>query len=109
MRSYSCAIVLFFIVGVVVAAENYLDYGEENADRNLENLREFYRYLLRRNSFDGSFRSSIPLDSPYEHLMIRKSQRSPSLRLRFGRSGPPAPQGNPITRPASNGESFEDN
>lgn len=28
---------------------------------------------------------------PIEHLMIRKSQRSPSLRLRFGRSGPAIP------------------
>lgn len=27
-------------------------------------------------------------ETPLEHLMIRKSQRSPSLRLRFGRSDP---------------------
>ncbi|CAG5106028.1 Similar to EAG_11010: Short neuropeptide F (Camponotus floridanus) [Cotesia congregata] len=108
MRSYRCAIVLFFILGAALAAESYLDYGEENADRNIENLREFYRYLLRRNSLEG-LRSSMSLDSPYEHLMIRKSQRSPSLRLRFGRSDPMMPKGNLLTRSASNPASFEDN
>lgn len=76
-------IIIFFFFGFL----------EENADRNIENLREFYRYLLRRNSLEG-LRSSMSVDSPYEHLMIRKSQRSPSLRLRFGRSDPMIPKVN---------------
>ncbi|KAH0946010.1 hypothetical protein HN011_005250 [Eciton burchellii] len=51
---------------------------------SVENIRELYRLLLQRNALENAGFGGIPL----EHLMIRKSQRSPSLRLRFGRSGP---------------------
>ncbi|KAK0078329.1 hypothetical protein PV325_002681 [Microctonus aethiopoides] len=92
-----------------------MDYGgglldhDENADRDLENLREFYRLLLRRNSFDNNVGSPMPMGSPYEHLMIRKSQRSPSLRLRFGRSGPAMPPARLLARSDSSETTFEDN
>ncbi|XP_014469113.1 PREDICTED: short neuropeptide F-like isoform X2 [Dinoponera quadriceps] len=69
------------IVGFASANENYMDYGDEPAEKTAENIRELYRLLLQRNALDN-------IGIPLEHLMIRKSQRSPSLRLRFGRSGP---------------------
>ncbi|KAK0181901.1 hypothetical protein PV327_000085 [Microctonus hyperodae] len=133
MRNYTCAIVFFLILGVAVGTEHYMDYGggnkiknievnliypvavaykyhcQENADRDLENLREFYRLLLRRNSFDNNVGSPMPMGSPYEHLMIRKSQRSPSLRLRFGRSGPAMPPARLLARSDSSDTTFEDN
>ncbi|EZA53407.1 hypothetical protein X777_06488 [Ooceraea biroi] len=57
---------------------------EEMAEKSpAENIHELYRLLLQRNALENAL-GGIPL----EHLMIRKSQRSPSLRLRFGRSGP---------------------
>ncbi|XP_034942566.1 short neuropeptide F [Chelonus insularis] len=108
-RSYIYTIVFVLLVGVAVGSENYADYGEENVGRNLENLREIYSLLLRRNSYDNNIRSPLALDTPLEHLMIRKSQRSPSLRLRFGRSDPSMPQGNPFMKAGSNVASFEDN
>lgn len=48
-----------------------------------ENIQELYR-LLQRTALENAGFAEVPL----EHLMIRKSQRSPSLRLRFGRSDP---------------------
>ncbi|XP_011634046.1 short neuropeptide F-like [Pogonomyrmex barbatus] len=88
MYAKRCAAFLLFvvIVGLVDATENYMDYGEEMAEKMpADNIHELYRLLLQRNAYDNGF-GGIPL----EHLMIRKSQRSPSLRLRFGRSGPHA-------------------
>ncbi|XP_043273798.1 short neuropeptide F [Venturia canescens] len=101
----SSLLMLLLIIGIVVASESYLDYGDEATDRNLENLREFYKVLLRRNSVEN-----MPpmVGSPYEHLMIRKSQRSPSLRLRFGRSGPAMTSGI-LTRPVNGQSTFDDN
>lgn len=50
----------------------------------IENIHELYRLLMQRNALENARLGETPL----EHLMIRKSQRSPSLRLRFGRSDP---------------------
>ena len=50
----------------------------------IENIHELYRLLLQHNALENIGLGETPL----EHLMIRKSQRSPSLRLRFGRSNP---------------------
>ena len=50
----------------------------------IENIHELYRLLLQHNALENIGLGEPPL----EHLMIRKSQRSPSLRLRFGRSNP---------------------
>ncbi|XP_032680374.1 short neuropeptide F-like isoform X2 [Odontomachus brunneus] len=78
------------IVGFASGIENYMDYGDEPAEKTAaENIHELYRLLLQRNALDNAGFAGIPL----EHLMIRKSQRSPSLRLRFGRSGPRASAG----------------
>ncbi|EFN66516.1 Short neuropeptide F [Camponotus japonicus] len=87
MYAKRCAalVLLVVTVGLVNATENYMDYGEEMAEKTpAENIHELYRLLLQRNTLDNAGFGGIPL----EHLMIRKSQRSPSLRLRFGRSGP---------------------
>ncbi|XP_011703103.1 PREDICTED: uncharacterized protein LOC105459096 [Wasmannia auropunctata] len=84
MYAKRCAAFILFvvIVGLVDATENYMDYGEEMAEKApVENIHELYRLLMQRNALDN-------VGFPLEHLMIRKSQRSPSLRLRFGRSGP---------------------
>lgn len=78
-------IVFALIIALVGCTENYIDYGEEAAEKTAaENIRELYRILQQRNILDNIGFGGIPL----EHLMTRKSQRSPSLRLRFGRSEP---------------------
>ena len=52
-------------------------------ERTSDNLLpELYKLWVQRKMENAGF--GIPI----EHLMIRKSQRSPSLRLRFGRSSP---------------------
>ncbi|XP_076296609.1 short neuropeptide F [Lasioglossum baleicum] len=80
---YAKSILLFAVMGFVLAAENYVDYADEIADKPpAENIRELYRLLMQRNAYENAGLGDIP----FEHLMIRKSQRSPSLRLRFGRS-----------------------
>ncbi|XP_008205837.1 short neuropeptide F [Nasonia vitripennis] len=81
-------IVFFVIVGVVSAVENYMDYGNEspNSEKSA-NLRELYRMLVQRSVDDsGSLRDLA------EHLQPRAAERSPSLRLRFGRSYPKYPR-----------------
>ncbi|XP_072761374.1 short neuropeptide F isoform X2 [Anoplolepis gracilipes] len=86
MYAKRCAALVFLvvIVGLVNATENYMDYGEMAEKTPVKNINELYELLLQRNAWDNAGFGGIPL----EHLMIRKSQRSPSLRLRFGRSGP---------------------
>ncbi|XP_011881192.1 PREDICTED: uncharacterized protein LOC105569378 [Vollenhovia emeryi] len=109
MYAKRCAafVLLVVIVGLVNATENYMDYGEEMAEKvPAENIHELYRLLLlQRNALDNGF-GGIPL----EHLMIRKSQRSPSLRLRFGRSGPHVSAG-ALPRPlaAASAAGYDDN
>ncbi|XP_033326405.1 short neuropeptide F [Megalopta genalis] len=83
---YARSLLLLVIVGFVSATENYMEYAgllDEIPDKSpAANIRELYRLVLQRNAFEDAGLGDIPL----EHLMIRKSQRSPSLRLRFGRS-----------------------
>lgn len=60
-------------------------FADEIADKTpAENIRELYRLLMQRATLENAGYGEVPL----EHLMIRKSQRSPSLRLRFGRADP---------------------
>ncbi|XP_071865620.1 short neuropeptide F isoform X1 [Bombus fervidus] len=83
IKFYAKSLLLFIIVGLVVGAENYIDYGDEVAEKTpVENIHELYRILMQRSALENAGLGETPL----EHLMIRKSQRSPSLRLRFGRS-----------------------
>ncbi|XP_066603509.1 short neuropeptide F [Prorops nasuta] len=92
MRQRCTSVIVFFIaVALAAATENYLDYGEETNESPAENIRELYKLLLQRDYLDNVGFAGVPM----EHLMIRKSQRSPSLRLRFGRSG----QGLSVPRP----------
>ncbi|XP_017762668.1 PREDICTED: short neuropeptide F [Eufriesea mexicana] len=85
LNFYITSILLFVFIGFVVGAENYVDYGDDIPEKTpIENIHELYRLLLQRNALENAGLGEIPL----EHLMIRKSQRSPSLRLRFGRSDP---------------------
>ncbi|XP_076171791.1 short neuropeptide F [Ptiloglossa arizonensis] len=82
-KFYVKSILLFVIIGSVVGIEKYIDYGDEIPEKTLtENIHELYKLLMHRNTLDSARFGEVPL----EHLMIRKSQRSPSLRLRFGRS-----------------------
>ncbi|XP_020282258.1 short neuropeptide F-like [Pseudomyrmex gracilis] len=86
-----CAILVLLVatIGLVHATENYMDYGEEMAEKSApENIRELYRLLWQSTHRNPSLNTVGFGGIPLEHLMIRKSQRSPSLRLRFGRSGP---------------------
>ncbi|KAK9298551.1 hypothetical protein QLX08_008145 [Tetragonisca angustula] len=96
IKFYAKSILVFIIVGFVIGAEDYTDYGDEVPDKMpIENIHELYRLLLQHNALENIGLGEPPL----EHLMIRKSQRSPSLRLRFGRSNPHLSLG--IPRPAS--------
>lgn len=92
---------LIAAVTIVAATETYPDYADETVERIPENsLPELYKRLLERKIWESEY--GIPM----EHLMIRKSQRSPSLRLRFGRALRPNPTG---ALPRSNPEPFQDN
>lgn len=63
----------------------YIVFTDEVAEKTpVENIHELYRILMQRSALENAGLGETPL----EHLMIRKSQRSPSLRLRFGRSDP---------------------
>ncbi|KOC58950.1 hypothetical protein WH47_00962 [Habropoda laboriosa] len=84
-KLYILSIMLFFIIGFAFGAENYRDYEDGIQEKTpVENIQELYRLLMQRNALENAGYGEIP----FEHLMIRKSQRSPSLRLRFGRSDP---------------------
>lgn len=84
-----------------------MDYGGMSDDGEktaAENINELYRLLLQRNALENA-----AFGVPLEHLMIRKSQRSPSLRLRFGRSDPHLSMG-VLTRPmGAIAAGFDDN
>ncbi|KAK1135268.1 hypothetical protein K0M31_008039 [Melipona bicolor] len=96
IKFYAKSILVFIVVGFVIGAEDYIDYGDGVLDKMpIENIHELYRLLLQHNALENIGLGETPL----EHLMIRKSQRSPSLRLRFGRSNPHLPIG--IPRPTS--------
>lgn len=101
-------ILFFVLVGCALATENYMDYGgmsEDGEKSAAENVHELYRLLLQRNALENAAFGGVPL----EHLMIRKSQRSPSLRLRFGRSDPRLSMG-VLARPmGAVATGFEDN
>ncbi|XP_058792264.1 short neuropeptide F [Phymastichus coffea] len=88
-KSYTWVMLLFFVIGVVTAVENYMDYGNEapNSDKAAANLRELYRMLVQRSVDDSDSLRDIA-----EHLQPRAVERSPSLRLRFGRSYPKYPR-----------------
>ncbi|NP_001291511.1 uncharacterized LOC105194759 isoform X1 [Solenopsis invicta] len=78
-------VVIVVIVGLVDATENYVDYGEEMAEKApAENIHELYRLLLQRNTLDNGFG-----DIPPQQLILRKSLRSALAagHLRYGRSG----------------------
>ncbi|CAL7943947.1 unnamed protein product [Xylocopa violacea] len=84
-KFYARSIVLCIIIGFVVASESYIDYADEVPEKMpAENIHELYKLLMQRAALDNAGFGEVP----FEHLMIRKSQRSPSLRLRFGRSDP---------------------
>lgn len=99
--------ILLIVIGVAYAAENYMDYADESSDKSpAENIHELYRLILQRHALENGGFPGIPL----EHLMIRKSQRSPSLRLRFGRSGPPHVSAGLLSKPmAAVATGFEEN
>ncbi|KAK2583105.1 hypothetical protein KPH14_009132 [Odynerus spinipes] len=109
MRSELCmrTSILLIVIGVACAAENYVDYADDSSDKSsAENIHELYRLILQRNALENGGFGGIPL----EHLMIRKSQRSPSLRLRFGRSGPPHVSAGLLSKPmAAVATGFDEN
>lgn len=58
-----------------------------NTDRYISDAKDLYELLLQRDLIDSMGNSLI---DPNQHRMVRKNQRSPSLRLRFGRRSDPA-------------------
>lgn len=53
----------------------------------VSDAKDLYELLLQRDLIDSMGNSLI---DPNQHRMVRKNQRSPSLRLRFGRRSDPA-------------------
>ncbi|XP_011496323.1 PREDICTED: uncharacterized protein LOC105360971 [Ceratosolen solmsi marchali] len=81
--------IVFFIVGATATVENYMDYGNDaSGNDKTANLRELYRFLVQRSADEPE---GFP-DLASEHLQPRAVERSPSLRLRFGRSYPKYPR-----------------
>ncbi|XP_053988988.1 short neuropeptide F-like [Hylaeus anthracinus] len=76
--------VLLVVIGFAFGIEKYMDYGEDEIPEKIlaDDINELYNLLMQRNALHNTVFGGIPL----EHLITRKSQRSPSLRLRFGRS-----------------------
>ncbi|XP_012225439.1 short neuropeptide F-like [Linepithema humile] len=110
VKRYTAFVLFAVIVGLVGAIENYMDYGEEMAEKtSADNIHELVRQLLmQRNALDNAGLGNVlPRNIALEHLMIRKSQRSPSLRLRFGRSGPHVSAG-ALLRPVGAAAGYDD-
>ena len=61
---------------------HFADDASNGADKTA-NLRELYKLLIQRSMADGELDELLSLA---EHLQPRAVVRSPSLRLRFGRS-----------------------
>ncbi|XP_050060635.1 short neuropeptide F [Aphis gossypii] len=79
MKSIAAVVCTLLLVSTIVsAAPSYMDY---------ENAKDLYEILLQRDLIDSMGNSLI---DPNQHRMVRKNQRSPSLRLRFGRRSDPA-------------------
>ncbi|KAL4132510.1 hypothetical protein QTP88_009648 [Uroleucon formosanum] len=79
MKSVAAVVCTFLLVSTLIsAAPSYMDY---------ENAKDLYELLLQRDLMDSMGNSLI---DPNQHRMVRKNQRSPSLRLRFGRRSDPA-------------------
>nr|AXF48203.1 short neuropeptide f [Laodelphax striatellus] len=55
------------------------------AGYDYDNVRDLYEMLMQREALADSF-----LDSSNSHRVVRKNNRSPSLRLRFGRRSDPS-------------------
>jgi hypothetical protein len=58
-----------------------------NTNHCVSDAKDLYELLLQRDLIDSMGNSLI---DPNQHRMVRKNQRSPSLRLRFGRRSDPA-------------------
>ncbi|XP_050422565.1 short neuropeptide F [Adelges cooleyi] len=84
---------LLLISAVVSSAPTYSDY---------ENARELYDLLMQRELLE-SVANPLLEAAAAQHRMVRKNQRSPSLRLRFGRRSDPA-----LYQNALNGEYHSD-
>ncbi|XP_049797792.1 short neuropeptide F [Schistocerca nitens] len=69
------ALVLLLVAALTASAPSYPDY---------DNVRDLYELLLQREA-EGA-RLAAAAD---DHQLVRKSNRSPSLRLRFGRRSDP--------------------
>ncbi|KAF7990818.1 hypothetical protein HCN44_000623 [Aphidius gifuensis] len=90
MKNSTGLIVWLFIIGFAVARQNYLSDDDINNIQDWKSNCEICKLFSIWNKAHNelNFEYSQPLQ---EHLMTRKSHRSPSLRLRFGRRDSPKP------------------
>ncbi|XP_012260485.1 short neuropeptide F [Athalia rosae] len=90
MTSAKCYVAAMFLI-IVIASDvhtaEYTDYdGVGSSDSEGHSNRDLYETIQQ----SGDPNSAAKLwNIPLQHLMVRKSQRSPSLRLRFGRRSDP--------------------
>lgn len=108
MKNSTGLIVWLFIIGFAVARQNYL--SDDGNDKYKTKIIKFLFYFIvffsdwksnceicklfsiwNKAHNELNYEYPLPLQ---EHLMTRKSHRSPSLRLRFGRRDSPKPKVN---------------
>lgn len=82
-----CVAAMFLIVVIAsdVHTAEYADYEGVSSDSEGRGSRDVYDAVQQSDDFNAAKLWDIPT----QHLMVRKSQRSPSLRLRFGRRSDP--------------------
>ncbi|GLH03188.1 hypothetical protein R5R35_014354 [Gryllus longicercus] len=72
-----CCVALSLMLLLAHAAPSYGDY---------DSVRDLYELLLQKEALEGRLAPPQPQQA---HELVRKSNRSPSLRLRFGRRADP--------------------
>ncbi|XP_069674772.1 short neuropeptide F [Periplaneta americana] len=78
----------------VTSAPSYSDY---------ESARDLYELLLQKEALENR------LQQQGQHEIVRKANRSPSLRLRFGRRADPLLSGSPFSEHSSVESSVAEN
>ncbi|XP_046432526.1 short neuropeptide F [Neodiprion fabricii] len=84
-KSYVAAMLLVVVIASDVHTAEYADYDGMSSDSDGHDARDLYNALQQQEDPNAVKLWNIPI----QHLMVRKSQRSPSFRLRFGRRSDP--------------------
>ncbi|KAJ9582741.1 hypothetical protein L9F63_022923, partial [Diploptera punctata] len=87
VKCFTVALCLLIVASEFVSsAPSYSDY---------ESIRDLYELLLQKEALDSR------MQQQGVHEIVRKANRSPSLRLRFGRRADPLLAGSPFSEHSS--------